>query len=165
MDQGVGLRRKFQYLEHSQELVADGSSQSKLHTEAPLRTVLPYERSSNSPKQIPPGTPRQDLQQTLYRNIDANVTEQRSPSDVSIITIGGSTPDVQDQTRSGSPAVQPPFSTDESLSENVQLLFPTKSETLSASENHPQLTDDSGEDEAFEILFLMRHFVETIGPW
>ena len=151
LDEGVGLRRKFHYIEHSYETVAGGASGEENQSQGPAAKF---------------GS------QSFVNGAHIDQGERSNPSDVFIPTVRGS-PEKYNNAAGGQHNPNPtlgsfeaqPFNTDDSLSENVQLLFPTKSKTLSALNPNPQVPPEIEEEDAFEIMFLTRHFSETVAGW
>jgi len=199
LDEGVGLRRKFQYVENSYETVAGSlfCEQSQHHgsqMESPWQSALSG-KGRNDDYRKAQGATQNQTDVSLYQSADGEPQQKVQPaatigphsfvncsnivdreratsSDVSIPTIGGSPEEYSD-----APPAQEEISptlvsfgaeslnNDQSLSENVQLLFPTKSKTLSALNTCSQVASKVEEVNSLEIMFLIRHFSETVGPW
>jgi hypothetical protein len=98
--------------------------------------------------------------------------EELATSDASIPTLRGSIEDydnIPDIPETPGPTfessgTEPLQFNDESLSENVYTVFPSTSKP-SSQVTQPREASETVEEDAFEVLFLIRHFSETVGPW
>jgi len=194
LDEGAGLRRKFHYGENRDVLTEESQSPGPVSEGSPGLAVvldksgngscqltryvahddtnLRFEKTSNE-------TPESERQTTTSSSfVDlvngphvANVGET-TPSDASMPTLRGSVedyeniPDIGETPKSifGSSGIEPLRSDDESWSENVRAVFPTTSKTFSKA-TQSQQASRGDEENTFKVLFLIRHFSETVGPW
>jgi hypothetical protein len=189
--QGAGLRRKFHYVENG-DILAQKRQNAEPIYEGPPGLAVVLDKSGNGSCRLTRcitqdktgvGSER-TINETSERepqstNVPSFVNgphvaevEEPAPSEVSIPTIRASVEDydnVPDLPETPHPTFESSGTesfqlNDESLSENLQAVFPSTSKP-SSQVTQPREASETEVDDALEVLFLIRHFSETVGPW